>query len=259
MSTFQKFPREIRDIIYEYSLSVKHALVPYNPKYNRSHITPAIALLSVSKAIRQEALPILIGCNSWVVSDYLNDVVAKENTGRSDYCGVSSKPLRKGVLESTIFYKYRNLFRSIQLDFCDHHWLRHHCSGLRGTLNLEPQDQDPAHVAYREIAVARGMIQDQAVAMMPNLETLVVDVGLWICPFLRCRIRFLRPIFENILKTTVAKNVRVVLRSPQTEAEKEIVKIWRNRGLNEGETGLLFAEIYDEDMYDDHVGTMYRY
>jgi len=262
MSTFHKFPREIRDIIYEYSLSVSHTLIPYNPLYNHQHRAdnPAIALLSVSKSIRQEALPILIHCNSWFMTDHLNEKAARENTGRSDYRRVSSKTLPRNALESTMFYKYRGLFRSIELDFSHHHWLRHDCPSLRWARNLELHNQDAAHLAYLEIAVARWTIQDHILAIMPNLEELVLDVSDCSCPFNGCRMRVLRLIFEDIMKTTVAKNIRVVLRGPRTEAEKELVKMWRDWGLNEGETGSLFTISYDEDdMYNDFAGKMEPY
>jgi len=262
MSTLHKSPREIRDIIYEYSLSVPHTLIPYNPIYNRQHQAdnPAIALLSVSKDVRQEALPILIRCNRWFIPDHLNEIAAKENNGRSDYRRVSTKPLPRNALESTMFYKYRDLFRSIELDFSNHHWLRYDCPCLRWARNLEFHNQDAAHMAYLEIAVARWKIQDHVVAIMPNLEELVLDISDCLCPFMCCRPRVLRLIFEDLMKTTVAKNVRVVLRGPKTEAEKELVKMWRNWGLNEGETGLLFTISYDEDdFYNDFASKMEPY
>lgn len=112
-------------------------------------------------------------------------------------------------------------------------------------------------MAYLEIAVARWTVQNHALAMMPNLEELVLDISDCLCPSMCCRSRVLRTIFEDLMKTTVAKNVRVVLRSPRTEAEKELVKMWRNWGLDEGETGLLFTIPYDEDdFYNDFPGKM---
>jgi hypothetical protein len=266
MCTFHKFPREIRDIIYQYSLSVPHTLIPYNPPYNHQHRAdnPAIALLSVNKAVRQEALPILIRCNSWFISDHLNEVAAKDNTGSSDYRRVSTKPLPRNALESTMFYKYRDLFRSIELDFSNHHWLMYDCPSLRWAQTLELHNQDAAHMAYLEIAVARWTIQNRVLAMMPNLEELVLDIQDCSCPGSCssgcCRMRVLRLIFEDIMKTTVAKDVRVVLRDPKTEAEKELVKMWRDWGLNEGETGLFFTISYDEDdIHNDFEGEMEPY
>ncbi len=112
-------------------------------------------------------------------------------------------------------------------------------------------------MSYLEIAVARWTIQNNVLAMMPNLEELVLDISDCLCPSMCCRTRVLRLIFEDLMKTTVARNVRVVLRGPKTEAEKRLVKMWRNWGLNEGETGLLFTISYDEDdFYNDFEGKM---
>lgn len=115
-------------------------------------------------------------------------------------------------------------------------------------------------MAYLEIAVARWKIQDRVLAMMPNLEELVLDISDCFCPSLCCRPRVLRLIFEDLMKTTVAKNVRVVLRGPKAESEKELVKSWRDWGLDHGETGSFFTiSYYEDDDYKDFPGEMEPY
>ncbi|KAI4256454.1 MAG: hypothetical protein L6R42_006210 [Xanthoria sp. 1 TBL-2021] len=84
MVAFLDLPRETRDAIYEYCLLVEGEIVPYPTEYayhpyksdkpaeqQKSCMDrkPDVALLPVSKQIREETCPILYGRNLWRVSD----------------------------------------------------------------------------------------------------------------------------------------------------------------------------------------------
>ncbi len=74
MSAFEKLPREIRDIIYELCLCVDEILIPYPDPWEIDFTLefkppqPEVALLALNRQIREEALPILFGKNTWRIT-----------------------------------------------------------------------------------------------------------------------------------------------------------------------------------------------
>lgn len=65
MPHFMKLPREIRDMIYEYAVGTNHVIYPYHyepPSNLHLQKRPfSIGLLSASKTIRAEAIPVFYG------------------------------------------------------------------------------------------------------------------------------------------------------------------------------------------------------
>lgn len=260
MPTFLSLPREVRDIIYEYCLSVPHVLIPYRsaeaPRYKDDF--PPLGLLSVSKTVRQEALPVLFRSNIWYISDDLNDRFNKEGTAKRKYRRVDSHPLPKHALESTIFYKYRHFFRSVVLEFCNHSWLKRIPGVLPWLAYPPPPRYTGGHMVYVKIAIARWKLQEHIRAMMPNLKELGLDTRHCSCPPRCCRMGMLGLIFEHLLRTTIARDIKVVLYGSEEVEEIDLVKTWRNRGLRQGEKGLFSVFPYRKDYIDNYEENQLR-
>lgn len=107
MPNFMDLPREIRDIVYEKALCVKGSLAPYKEGY---HVpddydgpAPALTILATSKQIRDEALPVLYGKNTWRV------------TSGAPY--PPSLNYNTMVRSQTIFLKFGHLIRKVVIDY----------------------------------------------------------------------------------------------------------------------------------------------
>ena len=175
--SFLSLPREIRDLIYEFSLSAPPKLVPYD--HQSGGKPPGLALISVSKAIREEALPILFGTNTCYVTTraarFAMAIVERRKLGLS--CDTSAPQLNNAG--ATIFHKYGHLFHSVVLTFRQRFYAR------------RPACDDLC------AALPEGIFMSQIIALMPNLQSLVLHVGSCHYESRRCcRISMLGQIFD---------------------------------------------------------------
>jgi hypothetical protein len=108
-------PLELRNSIYEHSLVFSYRVRPFlkqdfrsSARYRQYREPPFLGLLSGSKAIREECLPILIGSNTWYLP---NRAVNFPTT-------ISTIELSR---TRTIFSAYGHLFRSVILALPHYH------------------------------------------------------------------------------------------------------------------------------------------
>ncbi|KAL8822925.1 MAG: hypothetical protein Q9191_006349 [Dirinaria sp. TL-2023a] len=176
MSTFLKLPREIRDMIYDYCLVVNGHIVPYKENCERdtdqdyTGEKPAVGLLAVNKAIRDEAAPTFYGKNIWRITSQAD----KLGDDGSTFSNPDSK---------TIWTIHAALFRHVivhahQLDVDE----------LDAKVLLDIARPQPANATLEEHIMQADhkhdfihmhkswMFQFDAVLSMPNLISLTFDL-----------------------------------------------------------------------------------
>lgn len=217
-------PREIRDLIYGFAVGTHQVLYPYQHKwtfwFHRHWARPAsINLLLVSKAIREEALPIFYRDNIWVLPDRLS-------LGRNH----------------VIFDKYGHLMRSIVLPFD-----RHPSCGIN-TMTFD---------GIQTNIVPERQTKDYLLRLIPNVRTLIVDIPPCSCTCSEAET--LNKIFKEEMKTRIGKDVDVLITwnseilydilncsanasaTPRSRKEfmfeegKAMLQQWRNQGVETGD------------------------
>lgn len=228
ISNFEKFPREIREMIYELCLCVDGILTPYpdcsmadyRPKVKER--TPEAALLALNKQIRDEAIPILFGKNIWRIT--ANEVYLTENDASS---------LENGEVD-TLWHRYGSHMQKVDLGYTRTPYPPEH---LRCTINH-------AHEEFPNDRSARtGIIHDQAkvylesswvavaeaLSCCPNIRSLNIDIGDLYCLVGCCRTNIVRSLFDPMFLGTVKAGVEVSVSGIFNEEERGYVVAWRTR------------------------------
>lgn len=225
MTSFLDLPPEVREMIYGYGLPHPQPPGPYNCPYYHISTTgglifqpqqqgysslrgqpppPALGLLSTSKAIRQECLPVLFRTNTW--------------------------HLPKSIhvdLHTSLVYKYGQFIRSAILDFDGGHpvppvrriiptqqrlVLTRDTFGL--TSHICPSQQSSSATPDNPTmsgseTIPEATLKDMMLEMMPKLQTLTISIIPMAGPE---RVKALRECFQDKMKVTVSKEVDVLVK-----------------------------------------------
>lgn len=222
MSAFEKLPREIRDLIYEYCLLYDGEIVPFPRDYEREEIEkqhqvnnetsscppwewpqtsalrgysyvkreafqtedkPCVTLLGVNSTIRNEAASILFGKNTW---------------------RLSSKSYAKDAVDKYRFWEtYVKYFRYVVTRFdardVDGAYLLDISMGEVGRVeeDLDHFDQTgTANVHEEQLGLLRdGFIWKRSILLRMNLKSLSFDFSNLFCPRWCCRREALQSCF----------------------------------------------------------------
>jgi len=233
MSGFEKFPREIRDIIYELCLCVDGILVPY-PEWFTSDNTPKVkgrkaevALLALNKQIRDEVLPILFGKNTWRITATEVDL-AKEDASRLESEEVDTLWNRNGLHIQKVDLKYTRTqcpseaFENI-IDYA-------HEVSPGDTLEDRSARTETIHEHVRMDLKSVWMAIAEALECCPNIKSLNIDIGALYCPVGCCRTNVVRSLFTmpGYFALLNAK-VEVFVSGIFDEEERGYVVAWRTR------------------------------
>jgi len=219
-------PRELRDSIYEYGLIFPYQVRPFlirdfraSPSNRQYRERPSLGLLSVSKAIREECLPILIGRNTWYLPNRMVEIPT------TNFDEVEAFPAR------TIFSAYGHLFLSVVLALPHYHHknyvaavARHYKTTATGTRGSCYFLED----AILENIIADWQSKHQLIASMPNLRMIHINFDICYYTCSRARIPTLQRLLETLTECPVAKDVTVLVQNAEDEEERGMVRAWWN-------------------------------
>jgi len=233
MSGFEKFPREIRDMIYGLCLCVDGILIPYPESLDteeertaKGH-KPVVALLTLNKQIRDEALPILFGKNTW-------SIPAKEvDLAEDDASSLDNEKV------DTLWYRYGSHIQKVDLkyartqhppeSFKDIMYYAHELSP-GDTLEDRSVRADTIHDHVRIDLKSGWVVIADALECCPNIESLHIDTEDLYCPFGCCRTNIVRSLFTKPGYMAVVKaEVKVSVSGILDEEERGYVIAWRTR------------------------------
>ena len=228
MSSFEKFPREIRDVIYELCLCVHGNLVPY-PEPSKPDCEddlkgpkPAVALLALNKQIRAEALPILFSKNIWRIT---GEKIGLDNSGPSDEMAADTLWQRHGSHIKHVVLKYTFSEADAEAIKLDIRIGRRHPSLF---LSVEMDDIDLGVLVDLRKS---WMVMKEALSFCSNLKSLSVDFfDLWYPAGY-----FYTDIVLKLLTgcmATVKAEVDMIIYGILNDDEQDAVEEWRGRGLN---------------------------
>lgn len=231
MSGFEKLPREIRDIIYELCLCLDGILIPYPDLIEsegekiKSHELN-VALLALNKQIREEALPILFGKNTWRIT--ANEVDLAENHASS---------LEDGTID-TLWHRYGSHIQNVDLKYMHTifppealtdaiHYAHQTLPGNRGQRadNIHANARMELYSCWETIGAALGCCQ--------NIKSLNIDIADLYCPIGCCRKEIVRNLFRRSeYLAPVEAEVEVSVSGVHCEKEREFVLMWRTRCMS---------------------------
>ena len=200
MVGFLSLPREIRNMIYQLALVVDEVLTPYNEHYPlkekdlafRKRL-PTVALLGVSKLVQLEAAEYLYGGNTWRISS-----IAPTLFARSTLFG-NERYVTMWNLRADYFKNMVTVFDQQDIDREDMHyqmcWLRK----SEPELSSEKRMQE-AHSLGEVLMADSWYNRMHALALMPNLESLSVEVGRLACHPGCCRKETLRDLMQYFVE-----------------------------------------------------------
>lgn len=253
MSDFMRLPREVRDMIYEEALCVDGAIAPYKESYkvdgDHEGPLPTIALLSTCKQIRNEALPVLFGKNTWRVS-----VKAKET------CLCCMKPDEDVSLHNcypeSIWDHFNHLFRKIRLDYHfqegDHDraafvtWVNE-----RSSANTPHERMHLLHDNFAE-HLSHGWLDKTLMILYMDLTCITVNVQNLYCPFGCCRTDVVERLFACITRmyddepTPFLTADRLEVLGVKGEEEEMLVEMMHDRRK---------VALYEHEAYCPRCGT----
>lgn len=248
MATLLTLPREIRDIIYSYSLVVSEILlIPGDAHFDSSSSqvdSPATGLLTVSKAIRDETLPIILNSNTWRIT---YTILKASNKRQADLAPQDTNPHNRPI--------YTVLKRSSVAPFLESygHMMRHVVLNInfRRELDFTPSWMEhtrPRRYLTKKESHARRVMGvlpsvdsiNKALGLMQNLRTLALETRPYAMasPFTqmsKTQLAVLEILVERILVRPVPKRLEVrSIRSFTTPYELSMMTKWMQDGLGRG-------------------------
>lgn len=231
VSVFEKLPREIRDMIYELCLCVDGIIVPY-PEWNATNYMPRVkgrkpevALLALNKWIRDEALPILFGKNTWRITAKIVNLA-----------GDHASRLRNGYLD-TLWDRYGSRIQKVDLKYTRaQHSLNSfemnlylaHESSPSGTLEDRNERADIIHDYVTKDLKFAWVIITRVLAFCPNIKSVHIDVGDLYCPIGCCRTNIVQKLFTKPgYMAEVRAGVAVSVSGIFDKEERGYVVAWR--------------------------------
>lgn len=229
ISGFEKFPREIRDMIYELCLCVDGILDPYPEWFTSDHIPkikgrkPEVALLALNKQIRDEALPILFGKNTWRITAKKVNLAEK-----------IARRLGHGEVDS-LWDQYGSHIQKVDLKYTrTQHPPESFEEHLYYAYELYPDDTledrsaraDTIHEYVTDDLKPAWVVMINALDCCPNIETIHIDTGNLYCPIGCCRTNIVRNLFAKYM-AEVKAGVEVSVSGIFDEEERGYVVAWR--------------------------------
>lgn len=240
MIDFMGFPREVRDMIYARALCVDGVIAPYKEKYvvegDYAGPAPTVALLAVSTQLRDEALPVLYGKNTWRVNA-LDPSIGQDDPleGESDetytlHLVTYSSRVNIRTVWSSLPKGHARLQLSRGGDRTDSiiyvHTLQHQHSSGRLQRRL--------HNIDNLTLTGNWIIKSNVLSYMSNLTSILINIANLFCPMGCCRLSLVRDLFELYLragthrsgcKTSPTYDIRGVM----NEQKEEVVNNWLQR------------------------------
>jgi len=233
MSDFEKFPREIRDMIYELCLCVDGILVPYPESFETDDEDevmghkPEVALLALNKQIRDETLPILFGKNTWRIT--VNEVdLAEDHASAIDNGKVDTLWRRYGSHIHKIDIEYTRTQHSSE-GFEDIIGYAHEVAP-GDTLDARRTRADTIHDHVRMDLKSAWVAIAEVLDCCPNIEHVHIDTSDLYCPIGCCRTNIVRSLFTEPGYLAVVKaKVEVCVSGIFDEEERGYIVAWRTQ------------------------------
>ena len=230
MSIFERFPKEIREMIYELCLCVEDVLDPYPGPFNvyDAHVhktcRPTVALLALNKDIRSQALPILFRKNTWDVSEEVIMVLRDDDEAEDEYGNTLWYHYGSYIQKGAVKYTYRAVaVYSTRRAIWDAH-----DEGV--VLNTSNERMHWIHEQLRlELEESWACIQ-VAMTNCHNMKSLTINIDDLYCPFGCCRTNIVFNLFSQYIPALKPK-VFVAIQGCRNDKERESILAWRTRYL----------------------------
>ena len=277
MVGFMEFPREVRDMVYGFSLCVDGILAPYREKYkidgDYDGPPPTVALLATNKQIRDEALPVLFGKNTWRVSSKataLSERCYRDPTGDPnsapdpDY-DHKTDPGHYCLFE-TIFARFNDHFRNVTLDYnfqeADDDRAMSVANVHRPSSTSSAQERiDKLHHAGIERLLKRWEAMWTYVGSMHYLKSIALSIQNLYCGFGCCRLDIVKHWLQTHISDPLGYHVICLVSSIKIEgarsnAEKLLVQEELRKRLQRNALPIMYkasvpAELWVDDTKED--------
>lgn len=224
--SFERLPPEIREMIYKFCLCVEGTVIPYPDDLDRldKRCLPAVALLAVSRSIREEALPVLFGMNTWRINGEIEEPadLTDDDEYDEDKCDLLWKRYGSRIKHIELIYS----FRSVEVpDYYGAFVEAHQQSHLNRT--------ERADLVHSDILDALNIYWEDMKAKMgycTSIKSIKIDILELFCPFGCCRKDIVRDVFRNYIMT-VAPNININVEGVVNSDEVGFLIWWMTRSL----------------------------